>query len=136
MGHSLDKVTTDGIIYCHMIAAAIRTEMILHRGLGVSYSQIVKKFVSSVFGSPEHHIEVHHIIHNRIVRPVARLHFSRPTQYRTHDRIEERGKRFGGSQNHILVFLRMIHLIALPVGSEHQETDIVVVARAIGDAFQ
>ena len=30
----------------------------------------------------------------------------------------------------------MIHLIALPVGTEHQETDIVVVARAIGDAFQ
>ena len=30
----------------------------------------------------------------------------------------------------------MIHLVALPVGTEHQEADIVVVARAIGDAFQ
>jgi len=32
MGHTLDEVAIDGIIHSHMIAAPIRTEMILHRG--------------------------------------------------------------------------------------------------------
>ena len=33
MGHTLDKVAIDGIINCHVIATAIRAEMVLHRGL-------------------------------------------------------------------------------------------------------
>ena len=119
-----------------MIATSIRTEMVLHRGLGVGYSQIIKQFVSTIFSCPEHHIEVHHIIHDGIMWPVARLHFSRPAQYRTNNRIEECGKRIGRSQDYVLVFLRMIHLVALAIRAEHQETDIVVVARTIGDAFQ
>ena len=119
-----------------MIATAIRAEMILHRSLGMGYCQVIKQFVSSVFGCPEHHIEVHHIIHDGIVRPVAGLYLSRPAQYRAHDRIEECGKRIGRSQDYVLVFLRMIHLVAFAIRAEHQETDVVVVARTIGDAFQ
>ena len=50
-----------------MIAAAIRAEVILHRGLGMSHRQIVEQFVATVLGSPEHHVEIHHIVHDGIV---------------------------------------------------------------------
>ena len=108
--------------------------MILHRGLGMSYRQIIEEFVAPILGSPEHHIEVHHIVHDGIVRPVARLYLTRPTQYRTHDRIEEGGKRVGGSQDDILVVLGVIHLISLAIRAEHQETDVMVIAGAVGNA--
>ena len=75
-----------------MIAAAIRAEVILHRGHGMSHRQIVEQFVASVLGSPEHHVEIHHIVHDGIVRPVAGFHLSRPAQYRTYDRIEKRSE--------------------------------------------
>ena len=81
-------------------------------------SQIVEQFVASVLGSPEHHVEVHHIVHDGIVRPVVGFHLSRPTQYRTHDRIEKRSEGISRSENHIFIFLRVIYLISLAVGAD------------------
>ena len=133
MGHPLDKIAADGIINCHVIATAIGAEVVLHRGLGMSHRQVVEELVATVLCSPEYHIEVHHIVHNRIVGPVARLYLSWPTQDGSHDRIEERGERICRSQDDVLIILRMIHLISLAVRAEHQETDVVIITWTIGN---
>ena len=107
--------------------------MVLHRGLGVGYCQIIKEPIASILCSPKHHVEIHHIVHDGVMGPVAWFYFSWPAQYGSYYRIEECGKRVGRSHDNILVLLRMVHLIAFAIRAEHQETDVVVVAWAIGD---
>ena len=133
MGHPLDKIAADGIINCHVIATAIGAEMVLHRGLGMSHRQVVEELVATVLRCPEHHVKIHHIVHDGIVRPVARFHLSWPTQDGSHNWIEECGERISRSQDDILVILRMIHLISLAVRAEHQKADVVIITWAIGN---
>ena len=134
MRHSLYKVAVDGVVHSHMITAAVGAEMVLHRCLGVGHCQVVQQFVATVLCSPEHHIEVHHIVHYGVVGPVVGLDLSWPTQDSAHYRVEQRGKRVGRGKYYILILLRVVKLIALAIRAEHKETNVVVVARLVGYA--
>lgn len=101
----LDEVAAYSVVYGHMIAAAVGSEMVEHRGLGMSHRQVVQQFVAPIPGCPEHHVEVHHVVHDGVVWPVVWLYLSRPAQQGANDGIEECGERVGRCKYHIPVFL-------------------------------
>ncbi len=77
MGHPLDKFPGLRVIHSYMIACVIGTELMFHCGLGMFDGNVIKIFATAVFRSPEKHLQVNHVIHDRIMA-AKHLHITWP----------------------------------------------------------
>ena len=128
-------MTVNGIIDSDMIAGAVGTEMMLHRCLGMTHGKVVEQRVAAILRSPEHHVEVHHVVHDGVVS-AEHLHVAGPGEDGADHRVEECGERVGRSKDNLFVISIVCGLIAFTEGTEHQEADIMIEDRLIGDVSQ
>ena len=134
MGDSLDKLARQGIIYSHVIRCIVGTEMIFHRGIGVGHRHIIQLFIASVLCRPKQHLQVYHIVHYGVM-PTKHGYITGPRKHGTHLRIEQCRKGFGTAQDSLPIRFITCQAVAVPITAKHQESQIVVVCRLIGEIF-
>ena len=96
MGHTLNEVARERIVYRHVVARAVGAEVVLHGGLGMHHSQVAQVAASPVLGCPEEQFEVDHIVHDGVV-PAIVAHVAWPAQHGAHRGVAQRSQRVGSA---------------------------------------
>ena len=131
MGDPLDEVARESVVDGNVIARAIGTEVVEHGSLGMCHGHVVEQSVATIGSRPEHHVEIDHVVHDGVVRPVVWLHLTGPAEDSTYEGIEQRCQRIGGGVDDVAVGGIVGNLVALAVGAEHQEAQVVVVGGTV-----
>ena len=96
MRHALDEVAVYCIINCYVITTTILTELVLHRGLGMTHGNIIEVFSPLALkvplshgrgvggeACPEQQFQIHHIVHDGVVTAIV-FHVAWPAEDGSH----------------------------------------------------
>ena len=100
MGHTLDEVARERIVYRHVVARAVGAEVVLHGSRGMCHGQVAQVAAFPVLGCPEEQFEVDHIVHDGVV-PAIVAHVAWPAQHGAHHGVAQRSQRVGSAQRHL-----------------------------------
>ena len=91
MCHTFDEFTCRGVIDGHMVAGVVGAELVVHRSLGMFHRNVIEVAAAAVFGCPEQHLQIYHVVHDGVVS-AKHLHVARPRKDGAHSGIEQCGE--------------------------------------------